>query len=147
MTYKVDLKLSSWNRTLARHGLEKDGPVQAFFTNELFRASSPYTPFRAGVLLGTAQVDPSSITYITPYAHYLWEGKLMVDPLYKKGAFYDPLYGFWSRPGIQKELTNKELKFQGAPLRGSKWVERAWIDHKQAIIKSTQRFVDEGGKR
>lgn len=146
MTYNVKLNIDPANKILARHGIDKDGPVQAFFTNELFRASAMYTPFKSGVLSGTAMLDPSGITYIVPYAQYLWEGKLMVDPLYKIGAFYDPVYGFWSRPGIQKELTNKDLKYQGAPLRGSKWVERAWIDNKHSIIDSTQRFVDKGGK-
>lgn len=145
MTYHVNLKLSTWNHVLSNHGLQPNGPIQAFFTNELFRTSAPYTPFRSGVLLDTAIVKPSYIEYLTPYARYLWKGKLMVDPITKKGAFYDPMYGFWSRPGVQKELTDRPLQFQGAPLRGSKWVERAWIDNKQSIINSTQRFVDTGG--
>lgn len=144
MTFHVDLNLSTWNETLCRHGLQKDGPVQAFFTNELFRASNPYTPFRSGVL-ADAVVKPSSILYTTPYAQYMWFGKLMVDPITGKGAFYDPMYGFWSRPGVQKVLTDRPLHYQGAPLRGPKWVERAWIDHKQSVIDSTQRFVDQGG--
>lgn len=147
MTYNIKLNIDAANKILSRHGLDQEGNVQVFFTNEVFRASAPYTPFDNGVLSGTAVLMPAGFTYIVPYARYLWEGKLMVDPLYKIGAFYDPVYGFWSRPGIQKELTNKDLKFKGAPMRGSKWVERAWIDNKATIIDSTQKFIDKGGRR
>lgn len=146
MSFEIDLKLSAWGHVLYKHGLEEDGPVQAFFTNELLRASAPYTPFgETGLLLKTAILRPSTIVYVMPYSRYLWEGKLMVDPITKKGAFYSPDYGFWSRPGVQKELTNRPLNFRGAPLRGPRWVERAWIDNKQQILDSTQKFVDRGG--
>ena len=55
MSFEVDLKLSSWGHVLYKHGLEENGPVQAFFTNELLRASAPYTPFgETGLLQSTA---------------------------------------------------------------------------------------------
>lgn len=140
-TIKIDFK--DVNNIISSHGLGPGGDVQHFFTNELFRISNPYTPFRSGVLSGTAYIEPdgTSINYITPYARYLWYGKLMVDPITNKGAFYNPVYGFWSRPGVQKELTEIDLKFQGAPLRGPRWVERAYIDNKNTITTSVERYI------
>lgn len=71
-----------------------------------------------------------------PYAHYQYEGKLYVDPVYKVGAFYNPNYGFWSRPGVKKEKTDIPLQYQNfyaqphwdevAKSRyGAKWLETA----------------------
>lgn len=139
---KVDF--NNVSKVLSEHGLAPGGAVQKFFSNELLRISNPYTPFRNGVLSGTAYISPdgTSINYVTPYARYIWYGKLMVDPVTKKGAFYSPIYGFWSRSKVQKELTNRDLKYQGAPLRGPKWVERAYIDNKGAVISSTEKFAN-----
>ena len=69
----------------------------------------------------------------------------MVDPITGKGAFYDPKSGrFWSRPeeqGIRKVLTDRDLKYTNGPLRGPRWVERCWIDHKDEIIKGMEKLV------
>lgn len=141
-TVKIDI--SDINKIIEKHGLAPGGDVQKFVTNEILRISQPYTPFRSGILSGTAYIEPdgTAINYVVPYARYLWYGKLMVDPITKKGAFHSPTYGFWSRPKVQKELTDKDLKYQGAPLRGPKWVERAYIDNKDAIITGTEKFAN-----
>lgn len=144
MSTIIKVDFNDVNKVIADHGLAPGGEVQKFFSNELLRISDPYTPFKSGVTADTAYVSPdgTSINYVTPYSQYIWHGKLMVDPVTKKGAFYSPTYGFWSRPKVQKELTDKDLKYQGAPLRGPKWVERAYIDNKDAIITGTEKFAN-----
>lgn len=109
--------------------------VQEMFANELLKLSDPYTPFSSGVLKDSGRVtdDGKAIEYNTPYANYLYQGKLMVDPKTKKGAFYSPDYGFWSRPGVAKELTGRDLQFQGAPQRGAFWVQRAFQANTDAL--------------
>lgn len=145
-TVKIDFK--SAMQIVKAHGLGPGGDVQKFFSNELLRCSDPYTPFKNGILAGTVLMasDYTFFEYTVPYARYLWEGKLMVDPITGKGAFFSPIYGFWSRPKTQKELTNMDLKFNGSPLRGSKWVERAWLDNKQTLLLSTEKLANRGGK-
>lgn len=144
-TVKIDLLDAT--RIISNHGLAPGGFIQKFVTNELLRISSPYTPFKGGVLENTVVMMPDfcGFEYIQPYARYLWEGKLMVDPITGKGAFFSPTYGFWSRPGVEKELTDTDLKFNGAPLRGPKWVERAYMDNKQALLSSVEQFANRGG--
>ena len=139
---KIDIKEAS--QLIIDLGLAPGGKIQKFFSNELLRVSNPYTPFDNEILVGTAYVshDGTEIIYPVPYARYLWHGKLMVDPITKKGAFFKPEYGFWSRPKTQKELTNRDLKFQGAPLRGPKWVERAYIDNKATLLSSLEMFAN-----
>lgn len=142
--FKVDIKLDGAEKILENHGLQEAGPVQKFFTSEIMRLSDPYVPFRQGPLKNSAHpsMNWDSIIYNTPYARYHWYGKLMVDPITKKGAFYDPKSGrYWSRPNTPKELTDRDLQYTGGPLRGPRWVERCWIDNKDSIIKATEAYI------
>lgn len=123
--------------------------AQRFFANELMRLSADYVPFDTGLLSASARVSASgdAIIYETPYARYLWYGKLMVDPITGKGAFFNEKYGFWSRPGVQKKLTDKDLSYQGAPLRGSYWVQRCFNDNKEQLLSSTAKFISTEAER
>lgn len=126
---------------LAMAGFTEDSAAQRFFTEEVMRASDPYVPMDTGVLKNIAKNCGDEILYNTPYARYQWYGKLMVDPYTGKGAFFSEDYGFWSRPGVQKVLSDRDLNYQGAPRRGAFWVNRAWADNKYSIIKSTREFI------
>lgn len=142
--FTVKVNISDTDTILTKHGLEPGGRVQRFITNEIMRLSNPYVPNDgAGILASSARIsnEGDAIIYATPYARYHWYGKLMVDPKTGKGAFYKEGYGFWSRKGVQKVLTDRDMKYQGAPLRGPRWVERAWLDNKQSIIKATEQYA------
>lgn len=148
--FTVHITFDGTLAALEGKGLGEGGKVQRFFSSEVMRVSNPYLPFKAGALQASARLTDQGdgIIYDTPYARYHWYGKLMVDPKTKKGAFYNPLTGrFWSRPRVQKELTDRDLKYRGAPMRGPRWVERAWIDHSHEIIKAVQAYArGEGAK-
>lgn len=141
--FTVKIDVSDAATMLKNHGLNPGGRVQEFFTSEIMRKADPYVPFSAGALRDSARIseDKCAIIYDTPYARYHWFGNLMVDPVTGKGAFYSPTYGFWSRPGVNKEKTDRDLNYNGAPLRGSRWVKWCWINEKDNIIKSTEAFM------
>lgn len=144
MSTEIKIDIHDSQQIIKDHGLDLGGHVQKFFSNELLRISDAYTPFDSGILKDTAFVssDGAYIVYPMSYSRYLWHGKLMVDPITKKGAFFKEGYGFWSRPKVQKELTDIDLKFHGAPLRGPKWVERAYIDNKTSLISSVEKYAN-----
>lgn len=142
--FEIWINLNDANEIIRNHGLDPGGPVQKFFTNEIMRLSDPYVPFRSGPLKNSAHPTPNwdGIIYNAPYARYHWFGKLMVDPITGKGAFYDPRSGrYWSRPNTPKVLTNRDLQYTGGHLRGPRWVERCWIDNKDSILKSTEAYA------
>lgn len=148
--FDIKVTFKGAEKILADKGLDEGGKVQRFFSSEVMRVSNPYVPFRDGVLQASARIadDGDGITYSTPYARYLWFGKLMVDPITKKGAFYNPMTGrFWSRPNTPKELTGKDLKYKGAPIQGPRWVERAWIDHSAKVIEATEKYANGGANK
>ena len=64
--------------------------------------TEPFVPARTRSLAIRTKIDGGRIVYPGPYAHYLYEGKLYVDP--ETGSA-------WARKGVTKELTDKDLVF------------------------------------
>lgn len=142
ITYKIEMaKIAD---ILESRGVMPGGKIQKMATNEIINISDSYAPFDNGPLKNNLVIGPYATYYehISPYARYHWYGLLMVDPEYKKGALFSPTYGFWSRPGVQKELTNKKMDYQGAPMRGPKWTLRAWADHGEQICKNLEKEIN-----
>ena len=126
-----------------------DGSAQKFFTKEVARVTDEYVPMQTGVLAGTAMrfIEPNAIHYIAPYAGYLYEGKLMVDPKYLVGGFHNAKTGrWWSRKDVQKILDprGRTLKYDKTahPKAGDHWIERAWKEHGDEIIEELKNFIE-----
>lgn len=142
----ADIKLQPISKIKARLGIEPNGNVQKFFTNTCYKYMSKFVPNGdTGILNQNITIEPNMITYNSPYAHYQYVGKLYVDPKYKKGAFYSPDYGYWSRPGITKIPTSQNLKYHTTGT-GSYWDKRMWTSKGNEVVKEVQSFVDRGGK-
>jgi len=124
MANNIKIDVSSASKIVSKLGLGSGGRTQLFFTNELKRVSDPYVPFKQGALKNNARIvdEGTAIEYNTPYARYHWYGKLMVGP----------------KP---KTLTNSDMNYRGAPMRGPKWVERAFTSNMEAIIKAVERSM------
>lgn len=143
--FDIDIQLVGTDTLLRGLNLEQGGKVQQFFTSEVIRLSDKYVPFRAGILKNSVHPAPDfgAIFYTAPYARYHWFGKLMVDPITGKGSFFNPLEGrHWSRPNTQKVLTDRDMQYQGAPLRGPFWTERMWEAEVGQILESTRLFIE-----
>ncbi len=92
------------------------------------------------------EIGSGEIVWNVPQAHYLYEGILYVDPKTGKGAFFSPDYGFWSRPGVQKVPSDRELEYHGGGLRGKRWAERMWADRGEDIIREVEVVISRGVK-
>lgn len=116
MSTKIVIDLPSANKVIQSQGLGPGGRVQKFFTSEIQRIADPYVPYQDGFLKNSSSllIDGTGIMYTTPYARRLWYGD--------------------------------DFNFQknGQGLQGSRWVTRAWIDNKDAIIKATNRYIRKG---
>lgn len=126
MKIKASLKLP---KDLAKTvGLDEGGKVQKYIDSFVLYHSEPYVPGKhihdSGVV--ATKLGSGKVIWDTPDANYLYEGKLMVDPITLKGAFFAPDYGFWSRPNTQKIMdpTGRDLVYHGGGLRGSHWFDR-----------------------
>lgn len=150
--FDATLDLKPTDIILKNHGIQESGPVQKLIDSECMRYMGPYMPRRqAGELehmmvtatvIGSGQIDIPG-----PYAHYLYEGIVYVDPVYKCAGWISQTpgsyYGMWfSRKGIKKVPTDRELQYTGAPMRGKKWFERMKADHQDDILRAAQALID-----
>lgn len=120
-----------------------DDDVGKFVASEWSRYFDKYVPMREGTLAQNISIEPYQVTYNSPYAHYQWEGKLYVDPITHKGAFYDPDYGFWSRPGVTKIPTDTPLNYskEQNPLATSHWEVPAYNAFKDTVAKAVTNYL------
>ena len=124
-------------------GLDEGGKVQKYIDSFVLYHSEPYVPGKhihdSGVI--ATKIGSGKVIWDTPDANYLYEGKLMVDPITLKGAFFAPDYGFWSRPNTQKIMdpTGRDLVYHGGGLRGShlfdRMIENEMDDLLDGIVK------------
>ncbi len=87
--------------------------------------------------------DHAVIHYLSPYAHYQWEGKLYVDPITKKGAFTNGEGLFWSRPNVAKKPTNTALKHKKTfhPLATAHWDKAMMTARKKDLADSYADYL------
>ncbi len=146
--FKVKIDIDPVKEIIKRHGLQDDGPVIKAFRNEVDAFSDPYVPFKKGTLKNTKDYpDNHSIRYIAPYARIHYHGKIMVDPEYKVGGFYDKKNDKWySRSNVKKIKSDRDFKYNGAPKRGAHWDKRMWDDKGEEICKNLKEFIKKNGK-
>lgn len=141
------MKLQPASVIKARLGIQLGGPAHAYFTQSCFRHMTSFVPGGTKSHLNqTANIQVDNITYQGPDAYYLFNGNLYVDPKYKKGAFYNSDYGFWSRPGITKINSGKRLNYH-TPGTGAHWDNLMWTSQKNEVITEVQQFVNRGCKK
>ena len=121
-----------------------------FLANEAKRLMNDYVPADNLMLAQNVRVylesDRGIVHYMSPYAHYQYIGKLYVDPKTKKGAFYSPNIGFWSRKNVNKIKTGKNLDYSTFrhPLASSHWDKAMMTARGDDLAKSYEKYL--GGK-
>lgn len=109
-----------WNPEFGAAWGKRFDVVQKYVDGEVLRLCSPMVPFRSGMLdksgiLGTV-TGKGEVSYNAPYARYHYYGKLMVGKAPKK-------------------LTEYNMKYHGAPVRGPLWFERMKNQHLHSILR------------
>lgn len=138
-----------WNRSIKSilRDCTKGDEGRLFLANEFKKIMDPFVPANNLVLAQNVRTYVENgtgiIEYMSPYARYQFEGKLMVDPETGKGAFTDGEGNFWSRPGVAKVLTNKELNYSHARhmQATSHWDEAAKVSGGDTLAAAYQRFI------
>ena len=104
---------------------------------EILSDTDPYVPFLNGVLSESARVVNNYVIYggqFAPYAHYLYYGKLRVDP--ETGSSYAPY-------GATKVLTEKDLVFNKAThgQATSHWFEASKAENLEKWVRVADKAV------
>ncbi len=123
--------------------------------NEAERLMDPYVPADNLLLAQNVrtyvQKDEGIIHYTSPYAHYMWEGTLYVDPKYKIGAFTDgnpELPRFWSRPNVNKVSSTRKLSYSKFrhPKATSHWNDAMVVARGNELLEAYQNYVNRGAR-
>ena len=146
----MSVKIKPVSEIITDLNLEPGGKAHNKFASECMdRMNKKYTPFDKGILAGSSYVDSDcNIHYNTPYARYLYYGKLMVMEN-GKGAYYDPEYGFWSDKGKKKKLTETDLNYSTSinAQAGPYWDKRMWSAEKSEIEQVMNEYIRQRGSK
>lgn len=119
----------------------RDETFWLFAASTYHRLMSPYVPFETGTLDETVKTKggemKGEVEYFAPHAHYIYEGKLMVDP--NTGSSY-------AKKDTKKVYTGKTLKISKRKhsLASIKWDKAAEPTQKEKLIALMQDYADSG---
>lgn len=141
------LEMNSVNQIIKDKGLDETGDAQRFHTANVLRRIKRYMPFLSGMTykVTVAQTDISKPYIITdtPYAKYLFYGKVMIDPKINAAGFMTP-EGWRSRRGSVKVLTNRDLQYNRTknPNAGPRWDRALSAAEGKAMAADLQRYLN-----
>ena len=149
------LEMNSIHKILQDKGLDPGGDVQMFHTQNVLRRIVKYMPFKTGmtikVTIAQTNVRKPYIITNTPYAQYLYRGKVMVDSKTGKGPANIPSVGPRYRKGTTLKATHRPLEYNKSknPLAGPYWDRRLKAAEGEALEADLQRYIDTkgGGKK
>lgn len=132
----------------ARLGLQKGGAVHKFFTDTCYKHMDNYVPYADGNLAKIVEIGTDYIIYSMPYAHYMYEGKVMGPniPIKENGM----IVGWFSPKDKKKHYTGTNIDYSKSIARGHAnagphWDKRMWSAEKNTVIQEVQDYIEKNG--
>lgn len=143
------LEMNSVGQILKDKGLNETGDVQQFHTANVLKRIKRYMPFVSGmtykVTVAQTDIKKPEIVTDTPYAKFLFYGKVMIDPKLRIAGFMTP-EGWRSRKGSVKVLTSRNLSFERSrvknPRAGPRWDRALSANEGAAMAADLQRYLN-----
>ncbi len=141
------LSMKQANEIIRSKGLDQAGDVQQFHTANVLRRIKRYMPFLTGATYKITAIQtvirrPEIVTD-TPYAKYLFFGKVMIDPKINAAGFLTP-EGWRSRKGSVKVLTSRSLQYTRTknPKAGARWDRTLSAAEGPQMRADLQRYIN-----
>ena len=141
------LEMNSVGQILKDKGLNETGNVQQFHTANVLKRIKRYMPFVSGmtykVTVAQTDIKKPEIVTNTPYAKYLFYGKVMIDPKLGIAGFMTP-EGWRSRKGCVKVRTGRDLQYNRTknPQAGPRWDRALSANEGKAMAEDLQRYLN-----
>ena len=146
MDFEVDAFLPSQEKIIQKYGLNEDGRTQRVIDMSFIHYMRLKMPQDSGMMIAnTRNPQGGLVTVETPYAHYMNEGILYVNPEHNASGF--PVYvdgvldGYKGYRG-KRIPSNRKLKYKDAPNRGAHFVERTASENFDDILREAQKEID-----
>lgn len=144
---RIKVDMAPVSAIMGRLGVTAHGDVQRFHTANVRRRIQKYMPYRSGatikLMIVQSPADEPFIHVDQEYAHYLYAGKVWVDPVTHAAGFLTP-NGWRSRKGVAKTETSRKLKYDKTknPEAGSHWDRRLMAAEGDAMRQDLQNYVN-----
>lgn len=139
----LKLKLRPKEKIKERLGINESGRVQKFFTHTCRVHMDKYVPFDNGNLALRVWEESKSLHYLSPYAHYQYEGRVMGPnvPIKRDGIIVG-----WFSPIKPKYYTGQAINYNTDKhsLAGPHWDKRMWSAEKDKVIQELQDYIKRG---
>ena len=130
---EMRINLSRFERQYEKAQFELDSAVM--------KDMVPYMPHQTGTFINITKAMSASIagsgTVIAaapPMGRFLYEGKVMVDPLTGSP---------WARPGAKKVVTDRDLKYSN-PKATPHWFDTAKENHGKSWVREVKKIAGGG---
>ena len=137
----MKLKLNPVSVIETRLKIQKGGPIHAEFTALCEKAMDKYVPAKSLNLARSVTHTVDEIIYPGPYAHYIYEGKVMGPniPIKDKNG---NIVGWWSK--APKYYTGADIIYNTSvhPLATHHWDKVMWTAEKEDIEKELQKKLE-----
>lgn len=138
MAFRVNMKPTSVIK--ARLGINPDGDVQKMFTHTCRVHMDKYVPMKDGDLPSKVNEGKNYVHYLSPYAHYMYEGRVMGPnvPIKRDGIIVG-----WFSPIKPKYYTGEDIIYSTTkhPLASSHWDKKMWSAEKEQVIREVQNYM------
>lgn len=107
--------------------------VKLFAAETWAKYFKKYTPMESGTLGSTYNTEPGKVTYTSVYAHFQWEGRVMVDD---RGST-------WAKPGTAKHYVNANLVYskEKNPGATSHWEVPTQENYKSQVAQEIEDYI------
>lgn len=135
-----------WHGPLSRIAYNASGGDRGrlFYANECKRLMTPYVPFRNGVLSQNVRVYVKDgcgvVHYLSPYAHYQYEGVLYVSS--RNGSSWAQHGEYKIKAEPEKQLSHDSSRH---PLATSHWDKAMFAARGEQLAQAYQRWLSSRG--
>ena len=145
----MSVKLKPISTIKVELGIQPNGPVQKYLTKRCAEHMDKYIPLdEGGLAYDNRIIEADRIIYESPYAHYMYEGKVMGPniPIKRNGI----IEGWFSPKGKPKHYTGKDIDYSKSKARGHTeagpyWDKRMVSAEINKVVEEVQNFVNRGG--
>lgn len=147
MNFEIDCVLPSAEDLINHYGLHPDGKTQKVIDSSFMHYMKLKMPYDSETMINnTRNPEGGLITVETPYAHYMNEGILYVNPEHNSPGF--PVYVNGILTGYQgyrgkRFPSDRKLEYHGGPGRGAHFVERTIDENLKDVLKEAQEAIND----
>ena len=146
MDFEIKAFLPKQDKIIKKLGLDANGRIQQVIDSSFIHYMRLKMPEDTGMMISQVKNPKGGlVTVETPYAHYMNEGILYVNPEHNSPGF--PIYedgvlvGYKGYKG-KRVPSGKPLNYHGGPDRGAHFVERTASENFKDIVKEAQEVLD-----